>query len=68
MDTTCAPSFANLFLDKFETKALKNSTYKPAHYFRYIDDIWFVRTHGEEKLLQFLEYMNSLHNTIKFTL
>ena len=27
MGTPCAPSFANLFLDKFETKALKNSSY-----------------------------------------
>ena len=31
MGTSCVPSFANLFLDQFETKALNNS-YKPSHY------------------------------------
>ena len=36
MDTHCAPYFANLFLDKFETKALKKSPHKPSHYIRYI--------------------------------
>ena len=68
MGTPCAPSFANLFLDDFETKALKNYPKKIEHYFRFIDDIWLLWTHGEEELHKFLKYINSLHNTIKFTM
>lgn len=33
-----------------------------------LDDSWFVWTHGEQKLLQLLDFMNGIHNTIKFTL
>ena len=51
METPCFLSFTNLFLDKFETNALSNAPFKPSHYFRFIDDIWFVWTQGEDKLL-----------------
>ena len=34
--------------------------------FKY-DDVFFILTEGEEGLLEFIERMNSFHNTIKFT-
>ena len=33
---------------------------------RYIDDIFFVRTHGEDKLDKFLERLDSFHPNLKF--
>ena len=33
----------------------------------YIDDIFFLWEHGEEKLKKFIEYLNEKHPTIKFT-
>ena len=30
-------------------------------------DIFMIWTHGEQKLLEFLEYINGPHNSIKFT-
>ena len=35
-------------------------------WWRYIDDIFFLWEHGEEKLKKFLEYLNEKHLTIKF--
>ena len=36
-------------------------------WFRYIDDIFFVWDHGEEKLNEWLSYLNNQHHSIKFT-
>ena len=36
-------------------------------WFRYIDDIFFVWTHGEEELNIFLKYLNEFAPCIKFT-
>ena len=38
--TRMAPSYANLFLAKFETDALSSAPYQPHTWWRYIDDIF----------------------------
>ena len=40
--TSLAPNYANLFMDKFETKALANYPLKPLIWKRFIDDIFMV--------------------------
>ena len=40
---------------------------KPWVWLRYIDDIFFVWTHGEEKLHDFLSCLNGFHHNLKFT-
>ena len=65
--TKCAPSYAILFLAALEEKLLEQSQYKPWLWWRYIDDVFLVWTHGEEKLLQFVDFLNSAHHSIKFT-
>ena len=67
MGTSLAPNYANLFMDRFETKALEGYPLKPLTWKRFIDDIFMVWTHGEDSLNKFIEYLNSLHETIKFT-
>ena len=67
MGTSLAPNYANLFMDRFETKALAGYPLKPLTWKRFIDDIFLVWTHGEESLKRFIDYLNSLHDTIKFT-
>ena len=63
-----APAYAlNLFMGEFERKALQNYTDKPHLWLRYIDDIFMVWTHGQEKLDDFIKYLNNIHPTIKFT-
>ena len=67
MGTRMAPSFANLFLGLFETNALNNAPYKPHTWLRYIDDIFVIWTEGPDNLQIFIDYLNSIHPTIKFT-
>ena len=67
MGTKMAPSYANLFMGNFEQKALAAATHSPLIWWRYIDDIFLLWTHGEEKLNDLITYLNNLHPTIKFT-
>ena len=59
--------YACIFMDKHKTKFLETQILKPLDWFRYIDDIFFVWIHGEEKLNKFMEDFNSFCDGIKFT-
>ena len=39
----------------------------PIFWMRFIDNVFFIWTHGEEKLDLFTDFLNSSHDTIKFT-
>ena len=67
MATKMAPSFANLFLGLFEKNALRNAPFQPHTSLRYIDDIFMIWTESPENLKIFIDYLNSIHPTIKFT-
>ena len=54
-------------MDQFETKFLENQNLKPLIWFRYIDGIFFIWTHGEENLRNFMAEFNLLSDDIKFT-
>ena len=43
------------------------SPLKPLVWWRYIDDVFMIWLHGEEKLNEFVSLLNSSHETIKFT-
>jgi len=68
MGTRMAPSFANLFLHQLEYNILSNTPndLHPLIWKRYIDDVFMIWTHGEQTLLELLQYMNTFHPTIKF--
>ena len=65
--TKFAPPYACIFMDKLETNFLKTQTLQPLVWFRYIDDIFFLWTHGEGNLKRFLEELNNYDPNIKFT-
>ena len=65
--TKFAPSYAILFMAELEERILSASPDKPFVWWRYIDDVFMIWQHGEEKLKAFLESLNSFHPTIKFT-
>ena len=48
--TKFTPPYACIFMNQLETKFLENQNLKPFLWFRYIDDIFFTWTHGEENL------------------
>ena len=50
-----APQYACIFMDQVETQFLQRQQFQPLVWFRYIDDIFFIWTHGEEYLELFLK-------------
>ena len=50
-----------------EERLLEASVNRPLVWMRFIDDNFFIWTHGEENLKLFINYLNSSHDTIKFT-
>ena len=68
MGTKLAPSFANIFMGDFEDKFVYTYHLKPLIWKRFIDDIFFIWTYGDSKLMEFVNHLNNCHDTIKFTL
>ena len=63
-ETRMAPSYANLFLAKFETDALTHAPHQPHTRWRFIDDVFMTWTHTEDELRTFITYLNNIHPTI----
>ena len=54
-------------MDEMEAIFLKTQQLQPFIWLRYIDDIFFIWTHGEEQLNLFLKDLNEFHPNLKFT-
>ena len=69
MGTPFAPNYANIFMAEIEKNILENppQNKRPTLWKRFIDDIFMIWPHGQTALHQFLEHINCLHETIKFT-
>ena len=65
--TKFLPPYACIFMDKFETNFLKTQKLQSFVWFRYIDDVFFIWTHGKEELENFMEELISFSDHIKFT-
>ena len=65
--TKFAPPYSILFTAELEEYILRKAEFKPYLWWRYIDDIFFLWEHGEEKLKSFIDKINKMHPTIKFT-
>ena len=65
--TKFAPPYACIFKDLLETKFLENQNLKPLVWLSYIDDIFFIRTHGEENFRNFMAEFNLFSDGIKFS-
>ena len=61
MGTKIAPPYANLFMVDLEQKILSQSPLKPLVWWCYIDDVFMIWPHGEEKLNEFVNLLNSSH-------
>ena len=46
---------------------MKNAPFQPHTWLRYIDDIFMIWTEGPDKLKIFIDYLNNIHSTVKFT-
>ena len=57
--TRMAPSYANIFMDRLERRLIQNAEVKPLIWWQYIDDIFIVWTEGEDRLKEFINYLNN---------
>ena len=65
--TKCAPPCACISKDKVNTNFLESQKLKPMVCSWYIDDTFFIWTHGEYELQWFLQELNKTHPNLKFT-
>ena len=63
MGTSMAPSYANLFMDRFERSFLAQEPILPLVWKRYIDDILCIWTGTRSELDSFLDRLNKAHRT-----
>ncbi|XP_041417033.1 uncharacterized protein LOC121393210 [Xenopus laevis] len=70
MGANMAPSYANIFMTAFEKQYvdIQHTFFDYIHWWcRYIDDCFMIWTGSEKQLIDFVEYLNTCHTTIKFT-
>ena len=65
--TKFAPLYACIFMDQVESKFLQTQKFQPLVWFRYIDDIFLIWTHGENSLKNLMTEINNFNPNIKFT-
>ena len=68
MGLPLGPTFANIFMCAMEARWLEDCPFhfKPIFYKRYVDDV-FLLFKDQSHIPQFLSYLNSKHQNIKFT-
>ena len=54
--TKFAPPYACIYMDQVEQKFLAMQVNQPLIWLRYIDDIFFICTHGEKELEKFAKF------------
>ena len=69
MGTPMAVNYANIFLEKLESKMLddyeKKTNLRPLIWIRYIDDIFFIWNNGEDSLKDFIKFCNNYSSATK---
>ena len=65
--TKFAPTYASIFMDKFESKFLNSQELAPLLWYHYTDNMFFIWIHGEEKFASFINDLNNYDPNIKFT-
>ena len=65
--TVMAVCYSIIYMHVFECQAISAHHLKPYLWLRFIDDIFAIWTHGEQKLLDFVTYLNAIHPSMKFT-
>ena len=67
MGSPLGPVLANMFMRYFEEKWVMNGTVRPSFWYRYVDDT-FTMFDSKDTANEFLRYLNSRHNSFKFTI
>ena len=57
--TKFAPPYACIYMDRVEQDFLETQKLQPLLWLKYIDDIFFIWTHGKKELKKFMEKFNN---------
>eukprot|EP00061_Rhincodon_typus_P002328 g17245.t1 len=68
MGTKFVPQYTNISMYKFEQNFFAAQDLQPMLYTRYINNIFFFWTHGEESLKRLHNDINKFHPTIRLTM
>ena len=55
-------------MGEWVAELFKRTKYQPLHYWRFVDDVWRLWTHGQENLIQLVNLANSIHPKIQVEL
>ncbi len=61
MVSKSSPTFANLFMEDWESKWVYTYLLAPFIWRRYINDVFMIWTHGLVELNKFIDHLNSAH-------
>ena len=67
MGTRMVPCYANIFMAELEENFLSGYPYKLLAYYRYIDDIFIIWSHGLDLFHNFINSIDEQHSDIIFT-
>ena len=65
--TKFALTYVCIFMYELETKFLQTQEFQPLEWFKYNDNVFFIWTHGPDKLVSFMIEFNNYYPNIKFT-
>lgn len=68
MGSPLAPILAHLYMSELEKNIIKFKGKKPSIFYRYVDDIFIIFNGTHREISLFLNFMNKLETSIKFTL
>lgn len=68
MGSPLSPCVSNIYMEDFENKAIETHQHKPNLWLRYVDDTFIIWKHGRDHLDRFLDHINSITESIKFTM
>jgi hypothetical protein len=68
MGSPLAPVIANFYMEHFEKQAISSVVKKPTSWYRYVDDMFVLWSHGKDELERLLKHLNSIHQNIAFTM
>jgi hypothetical protein len=61
MVSPLCPVITNFYMEDFEERALDSAPHKPHFWFYYVDNTFIIWSHGLDKLKDFLNHLNSIH-------
>ncbi|GJQ64824.1 hypothetical protein Trydic_g7001 [Trypoxylus dichotomus] len=68
MGSPLSPVLSNIYMEEFERRVMDSNELKPKMWLRYVDDTFVIWPHEEREINGFLQHLNGLEESIRFTM